>query len=133
MAAILCSMGGCTNFFVDDDIVKEMKSQLKSETANPLPMCPGYWHGGAQPQDANQMPPADKGKHAPSKKPSCQSIIGCNDTGLFLKKAAETKKEKEAAVQHRQCPKGKFDCCIFSKHALPPSEPLLAAMTPAFF
>jgi hypothetical protein len=96
MAAISCSMGGCTNFFVNDDIVEEMKGQLKSETANLLPVCPGYWQGGAQLQDADQKPPADKGKHAPSKKPPCQSIIGCNDTGLFLKKAAVTKKEKRS-------------------------------------
>jgi hypothetical protein len=95
MAAISCSMGGCTNFFVEDDIVKEMVDQLKSETANPLPVCPGYWQGGAQPQDTNQKPPADEGKHAPSKKPPCQSIISCDDTGLFLKKAAATKKEKK--------------------------------------
>jgi hypothetical protein len=39
MAAILCSMGGCTNFFVDDGIVEEIVDQLKSETANPLPPC----------------------------------------------------------------------------------------------
>jgi hypothetical protein len=95
MAAISCSMGGCTNFFVDDDIVKEMKSQLKSETANPLPVCPEYWQGGPQPQDTNQKPPTDEGKHASSKKPPHQSIIGCDDTSLFLKKAAETKKEKK--------------------------------------
>jgi hypothetical protein len=87
-------MGGCTNFFVNDDIAKEIVDQLKSETANPLPVCPGYWQG-AQPQDVNQKPPADKQKHAPSKKPPCQSIIGCNDTGLFLKKAVATKKEKK--------------------------------------
>jgi hypothetical protein len=42
MAAILCSIGGCTNFFVDDDIVEEIVDQLKSETADPLPVCPGY-------------------------------------------------------------------------------------------
>ncbi len=55
-------MGGCTNFFVDDANVAEIVDKLKSETANPLPVCPGYWQGGAQPQDVDQKPPADKQK-----------------------------------------------------------------------
>jgi hypothetical protein len=37
--------------------------------------------------DIDQKPPADEGKHAPLKKTPCQSIIGCDDTGIFLKKA----------------------------------------------
>ncbi len=94
--ALSCSMGGCTNFFVDDAIVAEIFDQLKSETADPLPVCPQYWQGGAQPQDVNQKPPADKQKHAPLKKPPCQSIIGCGDTGLFLKRAVAMKKEKRS-------------------------------------
>ncbi len=94
MAAISCSMGGCTNFFVDNDIVEVIVNQLKSKTVDPLPVCPGY-RQGAQPQDVNQKPPADKQKHAPLKKPLCQSIIGCDDTGLFLKKAVATKMGKK--------------------------------------
>jgi hypothetical protein len=85
-------MGGCTNFFIDDAIVAEIVNKLKSDTANPLPVCPGYWQGGAQLQDIDQKPPADKQKRVPLKKPPCQSIIGCGDTSLFLKKAVAMKK-----------------------------------------
>jgi hypothetical protein len=60
MAALSCSMGGCTNFFVDDANVAKIVDKLKSKTADPLPVSPGYWQGGAHPQDVNQKPPADK-------------------------------------------------------------------------
>jgi hypothetical protein len=70
--------------------------QLKIDDAtNPYPVCSGYEQGTADPQDANQKPPANKGKHATSKKTPFQSIIGCNDTGIFLKKAPKTTKRKE--------------------------------------
>ena len=72
------------------------KGQLKiDEATNPHPLCSGYEQGSADPQDADQKPPADKGKHATSKKTPFQSIIGCNDTGILLKKAPKmTKKER---------------------------------------
>ncbi len=58
--------------------------QLKiDEDANPHPVCSGYEQGSADPQDDDQKPPANKGKHATSKKTPFQSIIGCNDTGIF--------------------------------------------------
>ncbi len=96
MAALSGSSGGCTKFFVDNAIVADMVCQQKSdETANPPPVCSGFGQGGAQPHGADQKQPANEGKHAPSKKTPCQSIIGCNDTGIFLKKApVATKKEK---------------------------------------
>jgi hypothetical protein len=46
--------------------------------------------------DIDQKPPANEGKHAPLKKTPCQSIISCDDTGIFLKKAPiVTKKERK--------------------------------------
>ena len=58
--------------------------QLKiDEATNPHPVCSGYEKGSADPQDADQKPPADKGKHATSKKTPFQYIIGCDDTGIF--------------------------------------------------
>ena len=70
--------------------------QLKiDEATNPPPVCSGFEQGIADPQDANKKPPADKGKHATLKKTPFQSIIGCDDTGIFLKKAPiATKKER---------------------------------------
>ncbi len=96
MAALSGSSGGYTKFFVDNAIVADMVCQQQSdETAHPPPVYSGFGRGGAQPQDADQKQPANEGKHAPSKKTPCQSIIGCNDTGIFLKKApVATKKEK---------------------------------------
>ena len=39
--------------------------QLKiDEATNPHPVCSGYEQGSADPQDANQKPPANWGKHA---------------------------------------------------------------------
>ena len=74
--------------------------QLKiDEATNPHPVCSWYEQGSADPQDTNQKPPADKGKHATLKKTPFQSIIGCNDTGIFLKKAQKTtNKEKTKMV-----------------------------------
>ena len=70
--------------------------QLKIDEATNLhPVCSGFEHGSADPQDADQKPPANEGKHATSKKTPFQSIIGCDDTGIFLKKAPiATKKER---------------------------------------
>ena len=69
--------------------------QLKiDEATNPHPMCSGYEQGSTDPQDADQKPPADEGKHATLKKTPFQSIIGCNDTGIFLKKAPKTTKKE---------------------------------------
>jgi hypothetical protein len=77
--------------FVHDANVKI--GQLKiDEATNPPPMGSGFGPGGAHPQDANQKPPANKGKQ---KKTPFQSIIGCDDTSIFLKKAPiATKKER---------------------------------------
>jgi hypothetical protein len=74
--------------------------QLKiDEATNPHPVCSGFEQGSADLQDADQKPPADEGKHAISKKTPFQSIIGCNDTGIFLKKAPiSTKKERTKMV-----------------------------------
>jgi hypothetical protein len=69
------------------------------EAANPPPVCSGLGQGGAHPQEANQKPPADEGKHAPLKKTPCQSIIGCNNTGIFFKKAPiVTKNERKKTL-----------------------------------
>ena len=46
-----------------------------------------------------KRPPADKGKHATLKKTPFQSIIGCDDTGIFLKKAPiVTKMERKKTL-----------------------------------
>jgi hypothetical protein len=86
--------------FVHDANEKEMIGQLKiDEATNPPPKCSGFGRGGAHPQDADQKPPADEGKHAPLKKTPCQSIIGCDDTGIILKKAPIlTKKERKKTL-----------------------------------
>jgi hypothetical protein len=70
--------------------------QLKiDEATNPPPVCSGFEQGIADPQDTNQKPPADEGKHATLKKTPFQSIIGCSNAGIFLKKAPiVTKKER---------------------------------------
>ena len=74
--------------------------------------------------DIDQKPPADEGKHAPLKKTPCQSIIGCDDTGIFLKKAPiVTKMERKKRCTRTLLASRKFDCCI-SIHALPSSKPL---------
>jgi len=73
--------------------------QLKiDEATNPHPVCSGYEQGSADPQDADQNPPADEGKHATSKKTPFQSIIGCNDTGILLKKAPKTTKKERTKM-----------------------------------
>ncbi len=100
--------------------------QLKiDEATNPPPVCSGFEQGIADPQDANQKPPADKGKHATSKKTPFQSIIGCDDTGIFLKKAPiATKKERTKTLYKNAeaLPKVSLIIAFFSEHALPQSK-----------
>jgi hypothetical protein len=100
--------------------------QLKiDEATNPPPVCSGFGQGGAHPQDADQKPPADKGKHAPLKETPFQSIIGCNNTGIFLKKAPiETEKERKKALYKNaeDLPKVSLIVAFFSEHALLPSK-----------
>ena len=85
--------------FVHDANVKIRQLKI-DESTNPPPVCSGFERGaGAYPQDINQKPPADEGNHAPLKKTPCQSIIGCDDTGIFLKKAPiVTKKERKKTL-----------------------------------
>ena len=78
-------------------------------------------------QDADQKPPADKGKHAPLKKTPFQSIIGCDQTGIFMKKApiVETKKERKKPLYNTDnIPKVNLIVAFYSKHALTPYKPL---------
>jgi hypothetical protein len=86
--------------FVHDANEKEMIAQLKiDEATNPPPVCSEFGQGGVHPHVANQKPPAKEGKHAPLKKTPCQSIIGCDNTGIFLKKAPiVTKKERKKTL-----------------------------------
>ncbi len=72
--------------------------QKIDEATNPHPVCSGYEQGSADPHDADQKPPADEGKHATSKKTPFQSIIGCDDTGIFLKKAPKTTKKERTKM-----------------------------------
>jgi hypothetical protein len=76
--------------------------------------------------DIDQKPPADEGKHAPLKKTPCQSIIGCDDTGIFLKKAPiVTKMERKKMLYKNSASLPKVSLIVaFSIHALPPSKPL---------
>jgi hypothetical protein len=101
--------------------------QLKiDEATNPHPVCSGFEQGSADPQDANQKPPANEGKHATLKKSPFHSIIGCNDISNFFEEGSysdQKGKNKDTVQERRGPPKGKFDCCIFSEHhALPPSK-----------
>jgi len=59
------------------------------EATNPHPVCSGYEQGSTDPQDADQKPPADEGKHATLKKTPFQSIIGCDDTGIFFEEGSK--------------------------------------------
>ncbi len=72
--------------------------QKIDEATNPHPACSGYEQGSADPHDADQKPPANEGKHATSKKTPFQSIIGCDDTGIFLKKAQKTTKKERTKM-----------------------------------
>jgi hypothetical protein len=51
--------------------------------------------------DIDQKPPSDEGKHAPLKKTPCQSIIGCDNTGIFLKKAPLVTKMERKKTRYK--------------------------------